>query len=103
MPAAEQLLERSLEVLVYFGECLLEFLSRNLIDLTNCRRRVLNGCDEIFSLRLKELVPLGRFLVFLQRHHVDRTHGVEFRPPFPIKMTFRCQLLLATLCHRSYG
>ena len=49
------------------------------IDLLDRRLRVLDRVEQVFALRLEEVVTLRRLLVLFQRHHVDRTHGVEPR------------------------
>ena len=82
------MLEGRLEVFVDLVERLFELLAREGVDLLDRRLRVLDRVEQIFALRFEERVTLGGFLVFLERHHVDRAHGVEARAHLAIDLVF---------------
>ena len=84
-------------------ECFFKLLPRERIDLANGRLRVLNRFEQILSLRFKECMPLGSFLVFLQSHHVDRTHAIEPGAHFAINLILDSQLLAFSNRNRRIG
>ncbi len=53
------------------------FCVRDLIDFLDGGLRVFDGVEQVFALSFEEAVPIRRFLVLLERHHVDRSHGFE--------------------------
>jgi len=48
-------------------------------------------------------VTLGSFPVFLQSHHVHRTHGVEPGTHLAVDLVFKCQLLAGGDRDRAIG
>ena len=48
--------------------------------------------QQVFALGFQERVAFGGFLVLLQRHHVDRTHGIQSGAHLAIACVFRGQL-----------
>jgi hypothetical protein len=91
-PPPNSFLERGLEILVDLGESFFEFLARDLIDLFDRRRRVLDGGDQVFALGFEERVALGGFFVFLESHHVDRAHGFELGAHVAVELVFGGEL-----------
>ena len=65
------------EILVHAGEGLVKFLMSDLIDFPDGRLGVLDRIHQVLALGFEEVVAFRRFLVFLERHHDDRPHGLE--------------------------
>src|SRR6478752_4874930 len=102
-PSAEQLTEGQLEVLVDLMERFLELLSRYRVDFLDSGDRILDRVNQILTLGFEESMPFRRFLVFLKRHHVDRTHVVEAGAHLAINLVFRHQLLARDDPDRGVG
>ena len=58
-------------------ERFLEFLFGDGVELVDGELRVLDGSDQVVAFAAQESVALLAFLEFLERHHVDRAHGVD--------------------------
>ena len=58
-------------------ERFLEFLFGDGIELVDGELRILDGSDQVVAFAAQERVALLAFLEFLERHHVDRAHGVD--------------------------
>ena len=76
MAAAEELFECELKIFIDLVECFFELLPRKCVYFFDCGVRVLDRLQEVFSLGFEECLPLGGFLIFLERHHIDRAHSV---------------------------
>ena len=79
MPPPKRVWKATAKLGVDCREGIFEFLPRDLIEFGDGLLRILDGFDEIVALAAQERVALLTFLVFLERHHVDRAHGFDAR------------------------
>ena len=94
--AAEQRLERLLEVLVDGFERLRESVLREFVDLLNRLLGVADRIEQILPLRGQEVVPLLRLLELLQRRRIHRAQVFDLRPGLLVSCSAACSTSVET-------
>ncbi len=77
MPPPNSVWNAVAKCLVDDREGFLEFLFADLIELRDGLLRIGDGLQQVVPLAAEEFEPLLAFIVFLERHHVDRAHGLD--------------------------